>query len=224
MKKTLVMPIRCVAPFLLAIVPLGMLAVSMATARSVQAAGASAGHASEKTSESGLESSPIPLSWEAVKKDLALWTAVVFVMLFLLLAKFVWKPLAQGLDKREQGIADQIAQAEQANREAKEQLAAYEKRLSAAGEEVRGIIAQGRREAEHAGQELIEKARGEAKAEQERSLRQIEAAETAALKNLADRGASLALELAGKIVHAKLSRKEHEALIEQAVSQFTQRN
>jgi F-type H+-transporting ATPase subunit b len=189
------------------------------------AEGAPAPHSpAEASSDSGGIESPIPLKWEDVKTNLALWTGVVFVLLFLVLVKYAWKPLARGLEKREQGIADQITQAEEANRQAKELLSAYEQRLAEAGEEVRALIEEGRRSAERAGQELIEKARAEAKSEQARSLRQIEAAETAALTNLADRSAALALELAGKIVRGKLNRKDHEELIVQAVSQFTQRN
>jgi len=49
------------------------------------------------------------------QRDLALWTGVVFVLLFAILWKFAWGPIREGLDKREQGIADQIAQAEAAN-------------------------------------------------------------------------------------------------------------
>ncbi|MBN2578250.1 MAG: ATP synthase F0 subunit B [Pirellulales bacterium] len=183
-----------------------------------------AAHAEEDAhagSEAGDIQSPVPLRWEDVKTDLALWTGVVFLLLLLALSP-LWKQILQGLDKREKGIADQIDQAEQANRQAQERLEEYEKRLAAAGEEVRALIEQGRRDAEKAGQELIEKAREESKLEQARSLRQIESAEAAALKNLADRSAALALDLAGRIVHAKLSRKDHEALIEQAVSRFAE--
>ena len=55
-----------------------------------------------------------PLEW---KSDLALWTAVVFLCLLAILWKFAWKPIAEGLDKRERNVADQIAQAEAANAE-----------------------------------------------------------------------------------------------------------
>ena len=48
-------------------------------------------------------------SW---KSDLAIWTAVVFLVLLAILWKFAWGPIAEGLDKREQEIADQIAEAE----------------------------------------------------------------------------------------------------------------
>ena len=109
------------------------------------------------------EGGPVnPLEW---KSDLAIWTAVVFLLLLAILWKIAWKPLAEALDKREQNMADQIAQAEAANQKAKEILADYERKLAAAQDEVRAILDQGRRDAEQAGHELIDKAKQEAEAE-----------------------------------------------------------
>lgn len=161
-----------------------------------------------------------PLAPSAWKLDLALWTAVVFLCLLVILGKFAWKPLMAGLDKRERGIADQIAQAEEANRQAKQLLADYEGRLVSAKDEVRGLLDQGRRDAEKLGHELIEKAKDEARAEGKRAAEQIEAAADAAVRDLADRGAALAVELAGKIVRAKLNPADHAKLIEEAVGGF----
>ena len=162
-----------------------------------------------------------PLGPSAWKMDLALWTAVVFVCLMLILAKFAWKPLAQALDKREHGIADQIAQAEAANEQAKQLLAQYEQKLVAARDEVRGIVEQGRRDAEKHGHDLIDKAKEEAQAEQQRALKQIENATGDALQQIADRSAMMAVELAGKIVGSQLNPADHKRLIQQAVGQFT---
>jgi F-type H+-transporting ATPase subunit b len=161
-----------------------------------------------------------PVGPSAWKLDLALWTAVVFVCLAVILRVFAWGPLAAALDKRERGIADQIADAEAANQKAKDILATYEQKLVDAKNEVRGIIEQGRRDAEKIGREMLDKAKEEATAEHSRSIQQIEAAADAAVKNLADRSAAMAVDLAGKIVGSKLSPKDHTRLIEQAVGGF----
>jgi F-type H+-transporting ATPase subunit b len=163
-----------------------------------------------------------PLAPSAFKLDLALWTAVVFVVLLAVLGKFAWKPMAEGLDKRERNIADQIAQAEAANQKAKDILADYDRKLAAAQEEVRAILDRGRRDAGQAGQELLDKAKLEAKAEYDRALKQIEAATAAAIEELAGRSATLAVELAGKILRTKLNPSDHARLIEQAVAGFAQ--
>lgn len=161
-----------------------------------------------------------PLAPSAWKLDLNLWTAVVFLCLMAFLGKFAWKPIASGLDKRERGIADQIAEAEVANQKAKDILAGYEQKLVDAKDEVRAIVDQGRRDAEKIGRELLDKAKEEATNEHARAVQQIEAAADAAVKSLADQSAAMAVDLAGKIVHAKLNAADHAKLIEQAVSGF----
>jgi len=158
-----------------------------------------------------------PLSWS---QDLAIWTGVVFLVLMAILWKFAWGPIREGLQRREQGIAEQIDQAEQANKEARELLSQYEQKLAGAKEEVREILVRARRDAEQLGQDMLEKARQEAQAERQRALRQIDDATSAALKELAAKGADLALNLAGKIVRAELKPDDHARLIERTISDF----
>lgn len=176
--------------------------------------------ASSAHESGGEELSLNPISWQWIQGDLAIWTAVVFVVLAFVLAKFAWKPLIKGLDQREKNMADQIAQAEAANQKARDILADYERKLAAAQEQVRGILDQGRRDAEQVGRELIGKAKDEAKAEYERGVKQIDAATNAAIKELAEQSATLAVDLAGRIVQAKLNVADHARLIDQAVAGF----
>lgn len=165
-----------------------------------------------------------PLSLEWIQQDLAIWTAVVFVALLVILTKFAWKPIIAGLDKRERNIADHIAQAEAANQKAKDLLAEYDRKLAAAQDQVRSIVDQGRRDAEQVGRELVAKAKEESKAEHQRALQQIDAATSAAIKELATQSATMAVDLAGKIVRAKLNPADHARLIDQAVAGFVQKN
>jgi F-type H+-transporting ATPase subunit b len=163
-----------------------------------------------------------PFAPSALKGDLALWTAVIFLILVAVLWKFAWGPLTAALDKRERHVADQIAQAEAANQRAKETLADHERKLAAAGEEVRSILEQGRRHAEQLSRELLDKAKHEAEAEHQRALRQIEAAADAAIKDLADQSAAMAVRLAGQILQAEIKPRDHARLINQAVAGFAQ--
>jgi F-type H+-transporting ATPase subunit b len=105
--------------------------------------------------------------------DLALWSFAVFVLLMLLLTKFAWKPIMEGLDKREQGIADTIAATQRANEEAKQMLASYERRLAEASDEVRGMLEEARRDAEATKQAIVTEARRAADDEQARAKREI---------------------------------------------------
>lgn len=159
-----------------------------------------------------------PLDW---KTDLALWSGAVFVALLFVLGKFAWGPIADGLDKREERIAGEIAAAEKANTDARSLLADYQGKLASADAEIRQMIEKAKREAEQAGQKIVERARGEAEAEKRRAIADIELATAGALEDLASRSATLAVQLAGKIVRAELTPADHSALVDEAVAEFS---
>lgn len=154
------------------------------------------------------------------QKDLALFTGVVFVVLLLILWKFAWGPISTALDNREQAVADQITEAAKNNEEAKQLLAQYGEKLDKAKDDVRGILDQARQDAEGVGQEIVEVAKKDAKAEQQRAVREINAATGAALQDLAEKSATMAVELAGKIVGTELRAADHAQLVEKTVAQF----
>ncbi|MBN1393675.1 MAG: F0F1 ATP synthase subunit B [Pirellulales bacterium] len=181
---------------------------------------AAAAAAEERGGEAAGGLNPITLRGLNFPGDLTIWTAVVFVVLLLVLWKFAWGPIAEGLDKRERKIADDIAAAENANRKAKELLDEYQQKLDAAGEEVRGVLEQGRKNAEKLGRALIEKAKKDAELEQQRAVERIASAAEEAAKDLADRSAALAVLLAGRIVQEKIDPKQHARLIERTVAGF----
>jgi F-type H+-transporting ATPase subunit b len=154
------------------------------------------------------------------KSDLAIWTAVLFLLLFLVLRKFAWKPIAAALDAREHHIAEGISAAERANAEGRRLLAEYQAKLATAHEEVRAILDEARRDAEHTQQEILARARAEAEIERNRAKAEIELAASQALKDIAHRSADLAVNLAGKIVRAQLTAADHARLIEESLAGF----
>jgi F-type H+-transporting ATPase subunit b len=162
-------------------------------------------------------SKPDPLSFDP---DLAIFTAVVFLLLLAILGKFAWKPIIEGLEKRERHIADNIAAAERAGEEARRTMAEYQAKLASAADEVRGMLEEARRDAEHTKQEIVAEAKAAASAEHDRQRREIRTATDAALKQLAEQSATLATELAGKIIRQKLNPQDHQKLIREAVEKF----
>jgi F-type H+-transporting ATPase subunit b len=176
-----------------------------------------AAHAESSHAEAGHGEETNPL---ATDPDLAIYTAIVFVILLLILGKFAWRPIAEGLDRREQTIAEQIEAANRTHQEAKNLLAEYEKRLAGAQDEVRAMLDEARRDAAHTSQELLAKANSEAEAIKNRALRDIEIAKGSALKELAESSGRLAIELAGRIVASELNPERHQRLIQEALERF----
>lgn len=158
-----------------------------------------------------------PLSFDP---DLAVFTFGVFVILLVVLRKFAWGPIMGALERREHNIAEHISQAERNHEQARLLLADYEKRLAGAANEVRELLDEARRDAEHTKQSILAEARQGAEAEKARALRDIESATDSALETLAQRSSQLAVDLAGKIVAAHLTKDDHARLIQEAVAKF----
>lgn len=194
----------------------GLLVVLAVAAFGTIALGADSSHASGGHGSGNIN----PTAWEEVQGDLAVWTAAVFLVVLGVLWKFAWGPLAGGLDRREQQVADQIAQAEESNRQAKDLLAQYEQKLVDSKDEIREILDRARHNAEQLSREMLDQAKQEARAEQQRAVQQIDAATAGALKELAERSSTLAVSLAGKILRVELKAEDHSRLIEQAMADF----
>jgi F-type H+-transporting ATPase subunit b len=153
-----------------------------------------------------------------LKGDLAIWSFAVFVLLAALLTKFAWKPIMEGLDKRERGIAESIAATQRANDEAKSMLASYERRLAEAADEVRGMLEEARRDAEATKQTIVAEARKAADDEQARAKREIGLATDDALSRIAERAGELAVDVAGKFIRQKLTADDQQQLIRDSVA------
>jgi F-type H+-transporting ATPase subunit b len=157
---------------------------------------------------------------EQWKADLAIWTFCVFLLLMFILGKFAWRPISEALERREQKIAENIASAERVADEARLLLADYERKLSGAADEVRGMLEEARRDAEHTRQQIVAEARVAAKEEHDRAIRDVNTAKDQALKELAEKSTNIAIDLAGKIVQAKLNKADHMALVQDAMGRF----
>jgi len=152
------------------------------------------------------------------QKDLAIWSFAVFLGLLGVLTKFAWKPIMQGLEKREEGIARQIAETKASNEEAKRMLASYERRLAEAADEVRGMLEEARRDADVTRQTIVAEARKAAEDEKVRARHEIGLAKDEALAAIADRAGDLAVEVAGKFLREKLGRDDQARLVRDSVA------
>jgi F-type H+-transporting ATPase subunit b len=162
-----------------------------------------------------------PSQW---RYDLAICTLVVFLVLFALLWRFAWGPIAAGLARREKSIADRIQDAERSADAAAAQLEEYRKKMAEAAGEAQELINQARRDAEQAAEKIRQQAHDDAARERERAVADIQRARNAALRDVAQRGADLAIGLAGQIVRRELKPDEHAALISEALECFPSDN
>ncbi len=169
----------------------------------------------------GHEANTNPLS---VDPDLALFTALVFICLLLVLWKMAWNPIMAGLSAREEGIAANIDQAQQDAEAAAEKLREYEEQLTAAAEKARSIIAKSQEDAQKAADTILAEAQEAAQRQRDHALADIETAKNIALGEVAEKSVDIALGLAGNIVRRQLTAAEHSELIRETLDQFPSNN
>jgi F-type H+-transporting ATPase subunit b len=158
-----------------------------------------------------------PLSY---KGDLALWSGVTFVIFLFVLGAMAWKPLIAGLDQREARIRHDIMSAESARVKAEQMLADHEQRLNRVQDEVREIIAEARRDADHTKQEIIAEAQKEAEATKRRAITEIQQARDTALKDLFDTMSSQVANATEHVLSRALTDGDQSRLIDEALAQF----
>ncbi|HUG17702.1 MAG TPA: F0F1 ATP synthase subunit B [Planctomycetaceae bacterium] len=174
-------------------------------------AGSGQSHQEEEGSSGGMN----------IKQDLALWSLVTFLVFIMVLRLFAWGPLIEGLDKRETNIRGQLAEAEAARQKAEQMLKEHARKLDAVQDEVKAIIEEAKRDAEHTKNDIIQTARKEAQTTQDRAIHEIERARDQALKELFDTMSMQVAQATEHVIGRSLGGDDQQRLIDEALAQFS---
>lgn len=160
---------------------------------------------------------------ELVKPDLGLffWMTLSFGILLFILSRFAWPVIMNALRQREQRIADALQEAARARQEMQQLKAENDALLQQAREERDALLANARKTAEKIVEESRLRAQNEYDAIVASAKADIENARQAAIIELKNTVGSLSVEIAEKILRAKLSEEEKQSelirkLIEEA--------
>jgi F-type H+-transporting ATPase subunit b len=160
---------------------------------------------------------PDPL---ATDPDLAIWTLLIFLAMLAILRAFAWGPIMEALKARESGIAANLAEADAKHAEAKRLLDEHRVTLAGAAEQVRAMLDEARRDAEATKASIVEEAKAASEAERARVVRDIEQARDSAVRQLAERSAGLAIDLAAKVVKQDLTPQRQSEIVREALTRF----
>jgi len=175
---------------------------------------ASEEHASD---EHGGHETGVPMNF---KGDLALWSFIVFLLFLAVMGKFAWKPMIEGLDKREAGIRNAIAAAEDNRRKAEALLADYQNKLKSAEHTVAAMVAEARRDAERTSQDLIANAQREVDAIRVRAKDEIRQAKDTALAEVFSQVNAQVILATEHVLGRALTDSDQERLVGEALSQL----
>ena len=136
---------------------------------------------------------------------LLFWQSIVFLALFLILAKFAWSPILGALKERETSIQQALDAADKARLEMAKLQEGNEKLLKEAREERDKIV----RDAREASNRLIEQAQTEARKSADKLIEDakavIQTEKQAALRDVQAQVADFSLQIAEKLLKKNLS-------------------
>jgi F-type H+-transporting ATPase subunit b len=148
------------------------------------------------------------------------WTIIVFVVVFLLLRKFVFPMLVQATVDREQQINHQLAEAQRMQDEAKAVVEEQRQLLAGARGEAQAIIAEARQAAERERLAAVEKTRAEQDELLARAKREIGAEKDRATAEMRREAVDLAISAAGKVIGKRLDTNDDRALVESYLAEI----
>jgi F-type H+-transporting ATPase subunit b len=139
---------------------------------------------------------------------LIIWTLLAFLVVFFILRKYAWPAILGGLRKREQIIADSLAQAEKIKSEMAHMKSENEAILAKAREERAQML----KEARETKDKIINEAKEQSKVEANKIISEAQAAintqKMAALTEVKNEIGKLVIEVAEKVLRKELSNKE----------------
>ncbi len=145
---------------------------------------------------------------------LMVWTVVIFVLLWIILAKFAFKPITKAVEDREAALEAAI-QAAKADREAALALLADQRaQIEGARDEAQRIIAEGRAIGEQLRAKMLEETRVEQQGMLERARREIGNERDRAIAELRQETVDLAIASASKVIGKNLDEQTNRKIVE----------
>ena len=143
-------------------------------------------------------------------ESLIFWTTIIFVVFFMLLRKFAWKPILTAVKGREDSINNALLSAENAKKEMMALKSDNQKLLDDARAERDAMI----KEATAIKDKMIADAKSEAQTQGAKMIEQakatIESEKNKAVAEIKNQVSSLSLEIAEKLLKEELSNKESQ--------------
>jgi F-type H+-transporting ATPase subunit b len=152
----------------------------------------------------------------------ALFTLAVFIVILIILGKWAWGPILDGLQKREAHIRNSIEEAEKAKADSEKALEAYKEQLARANQEAQGIIDKGRADAVQLAEQMKQTAQEEARSLRAQTERDIASAKDQALKEIYQQTTELATQMAAGIIGKTLNADDHRNLLQESLNKLQQ--
>lgn len=147
-----------------------------------------------------------------------------FLILLGVLYVLAWNPILGGLQEREKKIKDDLEAAEAGAKRAKTLVAEYETKLAEAQSAAGKVIEQARADAERIAAELKDKTQTDILQMKERAEADIRAAKEQALTEVYAQTATLATQVASRILRREINAADQQTLVQASLDELVKRN
>ena len=147
-----------------------------------------------------------------------IWAAVNFILLFILLKIFLFKPVNKIMDERTRTIQDDLDAAKKSKEEAEDLKKEYEDNISDAKQKAQEIIMKAHEDAESEKSAILKKSQEEADQLISDANKTIENERKRVLAQAQTQIADLAIEAASKIIGENLDDEKNRRLVDKFLS------
>ncbi|WDM02884.1 F0F1 ATP synthase subunit B [Alicyclobacillus cycloheptanicus] len=145
---------------------------------------------------------------------------VTFLILFWLIQRFGFKPLANIMEQRRLHVEKQISDAEQQRAEAEKLLAEQRALLEQARQDARNLLDAARARADEQARSIIAEAQAESQRLLDEARQLIERERTEALNAALQQVAEITVELTSKLLRNHVSETVHKEMLQEAEKQL----
>ena len=146
-----------------------------------------------------------------------IWTILIslanLLIIFLILKKFLWKPVQKVMKQRQEMVDKQFADAAEAEAKANEDKAQWAEKLSTADDEAAARIAAADETARRHGERVVAEAKEKAQGIIRQAEAEAELERQKATASIRDEIADVSAELAQKMLEREISVEDHRAMI-----------
>jgi len=149
---------------------------------------------------------------------LMFWTFVVFILLFVILGRFVFPKITAAVEARERALEEAIEGAKRDREEAARILAEQQSQIEAARQDAQKIIVEGRQTGEKLRAQMVEETHQQQQQMLERARSEIEREKEQAISELRREAIELAIAGASKVIERNLDDQANRKIVESFLS------
>ena len=152
-----------------------------------------------------------------IEPGLFIWTIITFLVLLAVLAKFVWKPLIEALNRREEKIRKSLEDAEKAQERMEKIQKEAEEVMTKARHEAQAILEDGKVIAQKVKDEIVADAKEKAESQVQNAKIQIDAEKEKAIGEIKGDVIDISLQVAEKLIKRNISKEDNYELIQDSL-------